>query len=110
MHMKNWNTSGIALRFLGYALMAVASLVGGSLLFVLIGELNHQPGNLATWIMAALVFAFGILVWRAGRNLYKMGMKQSVPSAADLVAKDPRPPVIYLRSFLADAVASREEP
>jgi hypothetical protein len=104
--MKNCNTAGIALRLLGYALMAVASLVGGSLLFAF----NPQSGNLGTWLKIALVFALGTLVSRAGHKYYKMGTKLSSPSAEDSIAKDPRPPVVYLRSFLDDSLASREEP
>jgi len=108
--MKRWNISGIALRLLGYALMTVASLVGGSLLFALFDELNRQSGNLGTWLMIALVFALATLVWRAGHKYYKMGIKHSSPSAEESVAKAPRPPVIYLRSFLDDSLASHEEP
>ena len=108
--MNNWNISGIALRLLGYTLMTVASLVGGSLLFALIGKLNRQSGNLGTWVGIALVLALGNVVWRAGKRFYKKGIKLSSASAEDLVAKDPRPPVIYLRSFLHDVVASDEEP
>ena len=59
--------------------------------------------------MIALVFGLGTLVWRAGHKYSKLGKKHGSRSADDLVAKDPRPPVVYLRSFLDDPIASNEE-
>jgi len=109
IHMKNRNISGIALWLLGFALKTLASLFGGGLLWVLIDDLNRHSGNLGTWLEIALVFVLGTLVWRAGHKYSKLGKKHRARSADDLVTKDPRPPVIYLRSFLDDPIASNEE-
>lgn len=103
-------SEGTALKLLGNALKGVAYLIG--VLFVprLIEELNHNSGNLGTWLEIAFVLTLGTPLWWAGHKYNRKGKKLSVPSADDLVVRDPRPPVVYLRSFLDDPVASKEEP
>ncbi len=98
----------VALRLLGHALKLAAFLIG-LFIFPLIGELNRHSANLGTWLEIASVFAVGTLVFRAGHKYSKLGKRHASRSADDLVAKDPRPPVIYLRSFRDDLVASDEE-
>lgn len=108
--MKNWNMSEAkALRLLGNALNCIGFLAW---LLVLhgINELNHGSSNLGTWLEIALGAALAILLGWAGAIYIKKGKKLSAPSADDLVARDSRPPVIYLRSFLDDPIASKEEP
>jgi len=76
----------------------------------LIEELNRHASTFGTWLEIALVVALGTLLWWAGHKYNRKGKKLSNPSADDLVARDPGPPVIYLRSFLDDPIASKEEP
>jgi hypothetical protein len=38
-------------------------------------------------------------LYRTGSNWYKQGKRRSAPSAESLMSRDPRPPVLYLRSF-----------
>jgi hypothetical protein len=107
--MKNGNISAGRLRLFGGALKWAAYLIW-LLVFGPIDRLNHHSGDLGAWLEIALGFVLGTLVWKAGHRYSMLAKKHSSPSADDLVAKDPRPPVIYLRSFLDDSVAAKEEP
>jgi hypothetical protein len=46
-------------------------------------------------------------LYRTGSNWYKQGKRRSAPSAESLMSRDPRPPVLYLRSFQDDSVAAQ---
>ncbi len=102
-------SKGITLRLLGNALKCIAYLLG---MFVpgLMKSLNRDSTNLGTWLGIVLLTALGTLLWRAGHKCNTKGKKLGTPSADDLVAKDPRPPVVYLRSFRDDPIAAEEEP
>jgi hypothetical protein len=109
-YMKNGNMSEAkALRLLGNALNWIAFLPW---LLVMrgINELNHDSSDFGAWLEIALGVALSILLGSAGAKHIKKAKKLSAPSADDLVVRDPRPPVIYLRSFLDDPIASKEEP
>jgi TM2 domain-containing membrane protein YozV len=53
------------------------------------------------WILFPSLAAF-LLSARTGFQLLRSGWKYDVVSAEQLLARDPRPPVVYLRSFEAD--------
>jgi hypothetical protein len=46
-------------------------------------------------------------MYRTGQDWYKEGKHRSAPSAESLMSKDPRPPVLYLRSFQDDPIAAQ---
>lgn len=59
----------------------------------------------------AVLLAAGYSISRAvGRRLSLLGRSLAVDSAADVEAKDRRPPVVLLRAFASDIVRSQEEP
>ncbi len=54
------------------------------------------------WILFPSLAAF-LVSARVGFQLLRSGWKYDVVSAEQLLARDPRPPVVYLRSFEADS-------
>jgi TM2 domain-containing membrane protein YozV len=54
------------------------------------------------WILIPSLAAY-LITARIGFQLLRSGWKYDVVSAEQLLARDPRPPVVYLRSFEADS-------
>jgi phosphate/sulfate permease len=54
------------------------------------------------WVLPPTLAVF-LIVARAGFQLLRSGWKYDVVSAEQLLASDPRPPVVYMRSFEADS-------
>jgi len=54
------------------------------------------------WILLPSLAVFLVSAW-IGFRLLRSGWKYDVVSAEQLLATDPRPPVVYLRSFEADS-------
>ena len=72
--------------------LAAASLVdAGALEFV------EVP-----WYLVLAFIPLYVLAARSGILLFRSGWKYDAPTAADARARDPRPPVLYFRSFDAD--------
>ncbi len=86
---------------------ALQKLAGATLLilclaFVAVTELPaFQAAQEAWWITLSSLIVF-IAAARMGIQLLRSGWKYDAESAAQLLATDARPPVIYLRSFEAD--------
>ncbi len=86
---------GTILKFSGIALM-IAAFAGAALLAIV------NDGSIPRWAPGALAAALGV----PGAALYRRGRKHFAVSARELLERDPRPPVIYLRSFQADKEAA----
>ncbi len=56
-----------------------------------------------TWWISFPSLAAFLITARLGFQLLRSGWKYDVVSAEQLLARDPRPPVVYLRSFEADS-------
>jgi uncharacterized RDD family membrane protein YckC len=91
--VKTRHVSGIALQVLAVLLLAASS-------FVVVAA---KVAN--TW---ALVGAGGIGLM-AGIALLRFSRRLRADSVTEILAKDTRPPVVYLRSFRADDRAARGE-
>jgi hypothetical protein len=63
-----------------------------------------QPGpdaaDVAGQYAASIVIAIGALMW--GTRIYRRARRQAMVPGSELVQRDPRPPVLYLRSFRDD--------
>jgi hypothetical protein len=75
------------------------------------GKLDEM-GKLPDTAFAALLELGGVgllsyFLYRTGQDWYKQGKHRSAPSAESLMSKDPRPPVLYLRSFQDDPIAAQ---
>ena len=86
---------------------AVRKLAGSTLLilcfaYVAIADIPAYKGIIETWwIELPSLFAF-VVCARAGVLLVRSGWKYDALSAEQLLAIDPRPPIVYLRSFEID--------
>jgi hypothetical protein len=78
--------------------LTASSLVGG--------EDSRGRAHVPISVRLALAAA-GILLYFPGRALYRRGKKLSAISAGDLLKADTRAPVLYLRAFKDDPVASQ---
>jgi hypothetical protein len=91
--MKNRNMSdGMALRLLGTALQWIAFLIGALFFPRLIKDLKLHSSDFGTWLEIALAAGSETLLLWEGHKCYTKGKRLSIPSADDLVARDPRPP------------------
>jgi hypothetical protein len=94
-------------RSLGFALPQIGVLL--VLFAITVGILPMQEafyGIDSSWPMLvrlALMFLGGISLF-AGVTLVSLGMRCLQPTAEQLLSSDPRPPVIFLRSFSDDAL------
>jgi hypothetical protein len=82
---------------------AWTKLAGANLLMVCVAAVTLQD-RLAfyeqnDWVLPPALVVF-IIVARKGVTLLRTGWKYEAPSARQLLEQDPRPPVVYLRSFL----------
>jgi hypothetical protein len=96
-------------RALGAALHAlgVVVLLGGACLAVPLWDwtgLQNWPGSVRLLVFAAS----GIALLLAGAELIRRARRLRVDSAHARMAQDPRPPILFLRSFAEDG-ATREE-
>lgn len=87
-------------KWSGYLLMLV-----GFLGLVSLKVIFHAGAGIAvTILLGCLVGGAAALIGLSGRHLAITGRKQLAGMAARTAAEDPRPPVLYLRSFADDAV------
>ena len=63
----------------------------------------------APFWQSALLFALLVVVVAVGIGSYTRGKRMSAPPADALIASDPRPPVLYLRSFKDDLVTAEPQ-
>lgn len=64
---------------------------------------NEVRQGRADSIVAALVFGFGgLALGLYGARLFVLGKRRTAPTAEEKLAKDNRPPVLYLRAFTDD--------
>jgi hypothetical protein len=93
------------LRFLGGA------LIGASVLGFILGFAAFQVARVenpgALWKLAGIGLPLVFLAMFAGEKCYKLGKHRGALSAEAAIADDPRPPVVYLRSFQDDPVAAQ---
>lgn len=68
---------------------------------------SMRPSMRMDWEDGALLGAAGVVMLTVGGALLTRGKKLTAPTAEEVLAKDPRPPVVYLRSFEGDAPASK---
>jgi hypothetical protein len=72
------------------------------------GDIDFDPDrvsiDLAYILLYAALIAAAVLLFWAGLNAARRGRRHLQASADELRASDPRPPVLYLRSFEADDV------
>jgi hypothetical protein len=66
----------------------------------------HQTQGAIVGVLALLCFTIGTLIWKRFRDA---AQRHTVPFAPDIIAKDPRPPILLLRSFADDQRIGREE-
>lgn len=95
--------TGGLLLFVGTALALFGVAIVRSTLF----DIFEKPETLSfdRWVFAAvcLVLAVaGIIVGELGWKTYRRGKKFVTESAEEALAKDPRKPVVYIRSFRDD--------
>jgi hypothetical protein len=59
-----------------------------------------------TMLIYGLFFGLAVALGKSSRRAFFRGKSMVAASAAEVMARDPRPPVLYLRSFTADDLAS----
>jgi hypothetical protein len=104
------NLSGTALKILGGILIVGAGpfILVGLWVFGKLDELGKFPSNPFVSLLALVgLWVLVYFLYRMGSDWYKQGKHRSAPSAASLMSKDPRPPVLYLRSFQDDSIAAQ---
>lgn len=80
----------------GIVLLAFAFLAGMAARQA--GHVFEGDDQIFLWVVAGVAAIAGVWLWKKGKQL------RAVPAEA-LLAADPRPPVLYLRSFNSDAGA-----
>jgi hypothetical protein len=68
---------------------------------------GSATGNLEVIALASLCAIAGVLLFRHSASVRHVAQKRLAPDGATLLAKDRRPPILYLRSFADDEI---EEP
>src|SRR5262245_8057904 len=86
---------------IGGAVLVLAGLVMGG------GPYVARGLTMTELLIRAALMAVGALLAVAGRKALARHRLLSAPSLDDTLAADPRPPVLYLRSFEDDEVAGR---
>jgi hypothetical protein len=87
---------------------ALVKLAGANLLAVCMAVVGIEdagalpPAANHPWILLPALVAF-VVVARQGILLVRTGWKYEATSADEVLRRDPRPPVVYLRSFRNDA-------
>ncbi len=100
----------LGLKILGGLLLAVgalAAMFGMTIVRAAFFDVFERPETLsrARWYFTAgcLVLAsVGMLLGHFGWKTYRRGRKFNTLSAEEMLARDPRPPVVYIRSFRDD--------
>jgi len=86
---------------------ALQKLAGSTLIILCFGymALGDMPAFnfLEEWYLQLPSLALVLISARVGFQLLRSGWKYDVVSAEEMLAIDPRPPVLYLRSFEADS-------
>jgi hypothetical protein len=85
-----WQLAGLVLMIGAFPMFAI--------LFAVFGPPEHD--------YFLVILLLGLPLVGAGRFCYTRGTRHKLPSAEELLAQDPRPPVLYLRSFDEDAAAA----
>ncbi|MCA1678406.1 MAG: hypothetical protein LC777_05375 [Actinobacteria bacterium] len=103
-----WQLWGWGLRLAG----SIALVVSGLSLITFLQLANIASGDLTGGRdvgPARVVFGLGA-VWltAAATTLWRTGRRLGAPTAHQLMRRDPRPPIVYLRSFRDDAITSRQ--
>ena len=93
---------GKLLQILG-ALLLLSAVFAFLRLQVFIADHLSLPSWQAYAVGGPIIFILGV----AGVATYSTGKKITAKAAAALAVRDPRPPVLYLRSFKDDSIAAR---
>lgn len=89
-----------------FLLLAILIMVGGFIANIVLDRLDLLTGHLKAILNpVCLMSASSFFLYLS--NKYNARMHRD-SAAADLLASDPRPPVVYLRSFKADAQEDRK--
>jgi hypothetical protein len=94
---------GWTARIAGTVLISAATVAGFAALTATRSDLP-VAGRLG---IMALLAAAAALLGGAGRRFWRFGKRRLAAVAAEEVIADPRPPVLYLRSFADDPVAAQ---
>src|SRR5580693_9510134 len=87
----------------GLFFLAPLSLIGG--IYATISALDWDyPGTFA-WLLAALILVASVAPPIAGAHLLRSWHNCNEPTAEEALQRDPRPPIIYLRPFIADKLS-----
>jgi hypothetical protein len=62
---------------------------------------NRMAGSCWYWLQEVVSVALALLLWR----MWRRSRRHIAPSASDAMRADPRPPLLYLRSFANDSSA-----
>jgi len=81
---------------LGVLILVVATI------FAVVGYFGHG----VDFTVRLVCTVVGVLLYVVGAGLYRRGKKAVAATAAELLAADARPPVLYLRSFKDDPVGA----
>ena len=86
----------------------VVKWTGANLLLVVLVASQLSEGNAADgaeipWYLLVAFIPLFVLGARSAIQLFRSGWKHDAPTAAEVRAKDPRPPVVYFRSFDVDS-------
>lgn len=103
-----WQWWGLALRLTTSAALVLSGL--GTITFLQLANIANGPLTGDRDVDAArVVFGLGALWLTAVASvLWRNGRRLSAPTATQVMRRDPRPPVLYLRSFRDDTVTSRQ--
>jgi hypothetical protein len=81
----------------------VALVVGSAIDYASLRQIREAIG----WLGGAATFMIGAGLLVVGSSMWSRGKKQLARGADEALLRDPRPPVVYLRSFLDDTTAAR---
>ena len=86
----------------------VVKWAGANLLLVVLVASQLAEGNAADaaeipWYLLVAFLPLFVVGARSAIQLFRSGWKHDAPTAAEARAKDPRPPVVYFRSFDVDS-------
>ena len=81
--------------------LLLANLLGPTILWTALVNDESPRTELGTWEIVPTVAAYALLV--AAWRLWRRSRQHEAPSAEEVMTLDPRPPILYLRSFQDDA-------
>ena len=82
--------------------MAAANLLFVPMAFAILQDEGALDPDAVPWYVLLPLLAGFVLTARWGIAMFRSGWKYDARSAAEVMAADPRPPVLYLRSFEVD--------